>query len=110
MSNAKDPKEGHQESVPFDDRKLKPSTLMMGYGYDAALSEGALKPPVFLTSTFTFENAAAGKRHFEGITACAKVVVKDLFTLALMLQIKKSLRIAWQFGMGQKKHCVFPVG
>ena len=68
MSNAKDPKEGHQESVPFDDRKLKPSTLMMGYGYDPALSEGALKPPVFLTSTFTFENAAAGKRHFEGIT------------------------------------------
>lgn len=47
---------------------LKPSTLMMGAGYDPALSEGSLKPPVFLTSTFAFENAAAGKRHFEGIT------------------------------------------
>ena len=49
-------------------RKLKPATLMMGHGYDPALSEGALKPPIFLTSTFVFENAAAGKRHFEGVT------------------------------------------
>jgi len=47
---------------------LKPSTLMMGYGFDPALSEGSLKPPVFLTSTFVFENAAAGKRFFEGVT------------------------------------------
>src|SRR3546814_2075365 len=47
---------------------LSPSTLMMGYGYDPMLSEGSLKPPVFLTSTFAFESAAAGKRHFEGIT------------------------------------------
>jgi len=48
--------------------KLKPSTLMMGYGFDPTLSEGSLKPPVFLTSTFVFENAAAGKRFFEGVT------------------------------------------
>ncbi len=49
-------------------RPLKPATLMMGHGYDPALSEGALKPPIFLTSTFVFENAAAGKRFFEGVT------------------------------------------
>jgi len=49
-------------------RELKPATLMMGHGYDPALSEGSLKPPIFLTSTFAFESAAAGKRHFEGIT------------------------------------------
>jgi methionine-gamma-lyase len=48
--------------------KLKPSTMMMGHGYDPTLSEGALKPPIFLTSTFVFPNAAAGKRHFEGVT------------------------------------------
>jgi methionine-gamma-lyase len=48
--------------------KLNASTLMMGYGFDPALSEGSLKPPVFLTSTFVFENAAAGKRFFEGVT------------------------------------------
>jgi methionine-gamma-lyase len=40
---------------------------MMGHGYDPTLSEGALKPPIFLTSTFVFESAAAGKRHFEGV-------------------------------------------
>lgn len=50
------------------DRKLKPSTLMMGHGYDPRLSEGALKPPIFLTSTFVFESAAAGKRFFERVT------------------------------------------
>src|SRR3546814_20736762 len=41
---------------------------MMGHGFDPALSEGALKPPIFLTSTFVFESAAAGKRFFEHIT------------------------------------------
>ncbi len=49
-------------------RKLKPSTMMMGHGYDPRLSEGALKPPIFLTSTFVFESAADGKRFFEGVT------------------------------------------
>lgn len=60
----------HAEPSPtkIGNHQLKPSTLMMGYGYDPALSEGSLKPPVFLTSTFVFENAAAGKRFFEGVT------------------------------------------
>ncbi len=48
--------------------QLHPSTLMMGFGYDPALSEGSIKPPLFLTSTFVFDNAAAGKRFFEGVT------------------------------------------
>lgn len=52
----------------IDGRKLKPSTLMMGHGYDPTLSEGSLKPPIFLTSTFAFESAAAGKKFFEHIT------------------------------------------
>ncbi|MEP2234565.1 MAG: cystathionine gamma-synthase family protein [Alteripontixanthobacter sp.] len=56
------------EATTIAGRKLKPSTLMMGHGFDPALSEGSLKAPIFLTSTFAFENAAAGKRHFEGIT------------------------------------------
>src|ERR1700761_5443477 len=49
-------------------RRLSPSTLMMGHAFDPMLSEGSLKPPIFLPSTFVFENAAAGKRHFEGVT------------------------------------------
>lgn len=48
--------------------KLSPATLMMGHGYDPMLSEGSLKAPVFLTSTFAFPSAADGKRFFEGIT------------------------------------------
>jgi methionine-gamma-lyase len=54
--------------MAIGNRKLQPNTLMMGHGFDPALSEGSLKPPIFLTSTFVFENAAAGKRHFEGVT------------------------------------------
>ena len=50
------------------DHQLDPSTLMMGHGFDPSLSEGSLKPPIFLTSTFVFENAEEGKRFFEGIT------------------------------------------
>ena len=47
---------------------LSPETMMMGFGFDPKLSEGSLKPPIFLTSTFVFETAADGKRFFEGIT------------------------------------------
>ncbi len=59
-------------------RELKPSTLMMGYGYDPVLSEGSLKAPIFLTSTFAFENAQAGKHHFEGLTGKRKGDVEGL--------------------------------
>jgi methionine-gamma-lyase len=47
------------------DHQLKPESLMMGYGYDPMLSEGALKPPIFNTSTFVFDNAQHGKEFFE---------------------------------------------
>ncbi len=56
------------QSTTLGNHKLHPSTMMMGYGFDPALSEGSLKPPIFLTSTFVFESAADGKRFFEGIT------------------------------------------
>jgi methionine-gamma-lyase len=38
---------------------------MMSYGYDPALSEGALKCPIFQTSTFVFGSAEEGKAFFE---------------------------------------------
>ena len=38
---------------------------MMSYGYKPELSEGAVKPPVFQTSTFVFKTAEAGKAFFE---------------------------------------------
>jgi methionine-gamma-lyase len=46
-------------------RVLSPETQMMGYGFDPALSEGSLKPPIFLTSTFVFRNAQDGKDFFD---------------------------------------------
>jgi methionine-gamma-lyase len=48
--------------------KLKPETLMLGYGYDPTLSEGAVKPPVFLTSTFVFNSAEHGKEFFDYVS------------------------------------------
>ncbi|HUG41766.1 MAG TPA: cystathionine gamma-synthase family protein [Longimicrobiales bacterium] len=47
------------------DRELRPETLMMGYGYDPRLSEGAVKCPIFQTSTFVFPTAEEGKAFFE---------------------------------------------
>lgn len=44
--------------------QLKPETLMMSYGYDPSLSEGSVKPPVFLTSTFAFNSAEEGEEFF----------------------------------------------
>ncbi|GAF93241.1 unnamed protein product, partial [marine sediment metagenome] len=49
----------------LDEHKLHPETLMMTYGYDPALSEGAVKCPIFQTSTFVFKNAEDGKSFFE---------------------------------------------
>jgi methionine-gamma-lyase len=46
-------------------RELKPESLMMSYGYEAARSEGAIKCPIFQTSTFVFKTAEEGKRFFE---------------------------------------------
>jgi methionine-gamma-lyase len=44
---------------------LHPETLMLGYGYDPLLSEGAVKPPIFLTSTFVFRSAEEGRDFFD---------------------------------------------
>jgi methionine-gamma-lyase len=44
---------------------LHPETLMLNYGYDPQLSEGAVKPPVFLTSTFVFKTAEDGQDYFD---------------------------------------------
>ncbi len=56
----------HKHSL--GNRKLKPETLMLGYGYDPHLSEGAVKPPVFLTSTFIFKSAEHGKEFFDYVS------------------------------------------
>ena len=52
--------EGYIEKQP-----LRPESLMMSYGYKPELSEGALKCPIFQTSTFVFKSAEEGKAFFE---------------------------------------------
>ena len=47
---------------------LKPETLMLSYGFDPELSEGAVKPPVFLTSTFVFKSAEEGRDFFDYVS------------------------------------------
>ena len=58
-------KSTNYKSRTLENQLLKPETLMMGYGYAPGLSEGALKPPIFLTSTFVFESAQQGKDFFD---------------------------------------------
>jgi methionine-gamma-lyase len=52
----------------ISDRDLHPETQMMSYGYDPFLSEGAVKPPVFLTSTFAFKTAEDGAAFFDVVS------------------------------------------
>ncbi|WP_422003250.1 cystathionine gamma-synthase family protein [Reyranella sp.] len=51
---------------------LRPETLMLSYGYDPMLSEGAVKPPVFLTSTFVFGTAEEGRDFFDYVSGRKK--------------------------------------
>lgn len=46
-------------------KNMKPETLMMSHGYEPMWSEGAVKPPIFQTSTFVFNTAEEGKAFFE---------------------------------------------
>ena len=55
----------HASHRAIGSHALRPESLMMGYGYDPRLSEGAVKCPIFQTSTFVFESAEAGKAFFE---------------------------------------------
>ncbi|WP_158746155.1 cystathionine gamma-synthase family protein [Acidisphaera sp. L21] len=55
----------HSHTKTLGDRALAPETLMLGYGFDPARSEGSVKPPVFLTSTFAFATAEEGRDFFD---------------------------------------------
>tara|TARA_B110000967_G_C18883479_1_gene562483 strand:+ start:835 stop:2115 length:1281 start_codon:yes stop_codon:yes gene_type:complete len=47
------------------EHKFSPESLMMSHGYKPELSEGAIKCPIFQTSTFVFKTAEEGKAFFE---------------------------------------------
>src|SRR6202451_4472933 len=51
---------------------LQADTLMLGFGFDPALSEGAVKTPIFLTSTFAYRTCEEGKRLFDYMSGRAE--------------------------------------
>ena len=53
------------KSRTMDGRQLHPETLMMGSATRLPCRKGALKPPIFLTSTFVFDTAQQGKDFFD---------------------------------------------
>jgi methionine-gamma-lyase len=57
----------HSQDPDYKDplRDFHPSTAVIHAGYRARLSENAVKPPVFRTSTFEFSSAAEGAKFFE---------------------------------------------
>lgn len=56
---------GAFRETKIGNHRLHSETLMLGYGYDPSLSEGSVKPPAFLTSTFCFPSADAGREFFD---------------------------------------------
>jgi methionine-gamma-lyase len=46
-------------------KNYSPESLMMSYGYTPEWSEGAIKCPIYQTSTFVFKTAEEGKSFFE---------------------------------------------
>ncbi|MGO7719130.1 methionine gamma-lyase, partial [Rhizobium johnstonii] len=47
----------HPSTTHIGNHALHPETQMLNYGYDPELSEGAVTPPLFPTSTSVFTTA-----------------------------------------------------
>jgi methionine-gamma-lyase len=56
--------DGNYKKNKIGDHPLKPETMMMSYGYNPQLSQGSVKPPVFLTSTFAYQTPEEGEEFF----------------------------------------------
>lgn len=63
---------GKHKKTHIGERQLSPETQMMSYGYDPMLSEGAVKPPVFLSSTYVFKDAQDGEDFFNVMSGRVK--------------------------------------
>ncbi len=60
-----DPKKKDFKKTELKGQKLRPESQMMSYGYNPAWSVGAIKSPIYQTSTFVFNSAQEGKSFFE---------------------------------------------
>lgn len=59
-------------------KRLRPESLMMSYGYRPEWSEGAVKIPIFQTSTFAFRSAEEGKAFFQSALGHGEGDAEDL--------------------------------
>ena len=48
------------------DQKLSFATRSVHAGYDSSANEGSLNPPIYMTSTYAFDNVAQGAARFSG--------------------------------------------
>jgi len=53
-----------RDALYINGKRVRPESLMMSYGYNPEWSQGAIKCPIFQTSTFVFPSAEEGKRFF----------------------------------------------
>lgn len=60
-----DKKKKDFKQTEIQGNKLRPESQMMSYGYNPAWSVGAIKSPIYQTSTFVFNSAQEGKSFFE---------------------------------------------
>jgi methionine-gamma-lyase len=101
-----------KEGATLNGIELKPETLMMSYGYSPKLSEGALKCPIFQTSTFVFETAEEGKDFFQVAYGLKENSKKDLGLIYARInnpdmEILEDRLAIWD---GADLACVFPSG
>ncbi len=58
-------KASYRNADQYLKKRHRPESIVSTYGYAPALSEGALVPPIFLSSTFIFSSAEEGERSFQ---------------------------------------------
>lgn len=101
-----------KEGSTLNGTQLKPETLMLNYGYNPKFSEGALKCPIFQTSTFVFETAEEGKDFFQVAYGLKENTKKDLGLIYSRInnpdmEILEDRLAIWD---GADLACVFPSG
>jgi methionine-gamma-lyase len=101
-----------KEGSTLNGIQLKPETLMLNYGYNPKFSEGALKCPIFQTSTFVFETAEEGKDFFQVAYGLKENTKKDLGLIYSRInnpdmEILEDRLAVWD---GADLACVFPSG
>jgi cystathionine beta-lyase/cystathionine gamma-synthase len=67
-------------------KTFKPESLMMSYGYNPEWSEGAVKCPIYQTSTFVFKTAEEGKEFFEIAYGFLYILLSKRFCISVCLK------------------------